>query len=217
MDKDDSLKHRLAERLARELADAALGRELASIIAQDALCWQPPEIAPDRVRAIFAFTFGNRMLANGNRTPGPVNEKLADCAAALHAVCGAPVFARWEIAEALAGRVPATTIFPGRDARGEPVYLGTAAVVADITARIGAPAALGPVGVIAFRDHLFRAVSTSRRAGFDAFAPADLRMPAEYDPGSGQRWCRSRMAYLLHDLMLRFAERRAAIVGAGWS
>ncbi len=35
-------------------------------------------------------------------------------------------------------------------------------------------------------------------------------------PNSGQAWCRCRLAYLLHDIMLRVAERRAEFVGAGW-
>ena len=128
---------RLAEHLERELGDKALARQLAAMLEQDALSWRPPEIAPDQVRTIFAFTFGNRIEANGNRVPGPVNERLAHCAARLHRRCGAPIFAQWEVAAALQDHMPAdaiTAIYPRRDARGEPVYLGTAAVVAEIAA-----------------------------------------------------------------------------------
>jgi hypothetical protein len=39
-------------------------------------------------------------------------------------------------------------------------------------------------------------------------------MPTAYDPQSGQPWCRSRAAYLLHDIMIRVTERRAALVQA---
>lgn len=209
----------LARQLAAELGEPALARELAVILAEDALLWRAPEILPMRVRAIFGFTFGNRMLANGNRMPGPVNELLAERVLMLRQHTAAPVFAQWEVAEALAGRVPAaalTVINPGRDARGEPVYLGTAQVMTEIAARIGTPEGLGPVAVVAFSDHLHRAVMTARRAGFDAHAPAGLAMPADYDPESGQAWCRSRLAYLLHDIMIRISERRAAVVGSGW-
>jgi hypothetical protein len=59
-------------------------------------------------------------------------------------------------------------------------------------------------------------VATARRLGFDAHAPDDLAMPCDYDPQSGQAWCRSRLAYLLHDMMIRLTERRAVAVGAGW-
>ncbi len=219
MTQDDPLNDRLAARLASQLHDAAMARELASILMQDALSWRPPEAAPERVRVILAFTFGNRILPNGNREPGPVNEALADCALELHRVSGAPVFAQWEVAEALHGRISPdalTPIFPSRDARGEPVYVGTAAVVAEIAARIGDPSTVGLVGVVAFADHLFRAVATARRAGFDAWAAAGMTMPGDYDPNSGQAWCRSRLAYLLHDIMLRVADRRAGLVGAGF-
>lgn len=90
------------------------------------------------------------------------------------------------------------------------MYLSTGGVVEEI-ARYGAE---GPVGVVAFADHLYRAVATSRRCGFDAYAPEGVAMPSTYDPDSGQPWCRDRMAYLLHDIMIRATERRAEIIQA---
>ncbi len=109
-----------------------------------------------------------------------------------------------------------TPIYPRRDARGEPVYLGTAMVATEIAARLGPPDTIGPIGVVAFADHQQRAVMAAQRLGFDARAPAGLPMPNQYDPQSGQAWCRSRLGYLLHDIMLRVADRRAAIVGSSW-
>lgn len=200
--------------LAAELGDFETARQLAGFLAEDGLAWRAPLIAPDRVRSIFAFTFGNRMLPNGNREPGPVNEALAEVALRLHRAGGAPVFAQWEIAAAIGDRIPPdklTAIYPGRDERAEPVYLSTGGVVEEI-ARLGAE---GPVGVVAFADHLYRAVTTSRRFGFDAYAPAGVAMPAAYDPLSGQPWCRSRIAYLLHDIMIRVTERRTEMIRAG--
>jgi hypothetical protein len=41
-------------------------------------------------------------------------------------------------------------------------------------------------------------------------------MPAQYDAQSGQAWCRSRIGYLLHDIMVRITERRTAVVGSRW-
>jgi hypothetical protein len=199
----------LAAHLAGELGDAETARLLAEIVRDDALAWRAPVIAPQRIRSIFAFTFGNRMLENGNREPGPVNEALADIAVALHRATGAPIFAQWEIAAAIGGRAaPVTAIYPGRDERAEPVYLSTGGVAEEI-ARLGAE---GPVGVVAFADHLYRAVTTARRHGFDAYALEGIAMPAAYDLQSGQPWCRSRAAYLLHDIMIRVTERRADLV-----
>ena len=215
----DTLGDRMAAHLAGELGDRPAAEALARLLADDALSWRAPEIAPQQIATILAFTFGNRMLANGNRVPGPVNEMLAELVCLLHRQTAAPVFAQWEIAEAVAGRIPPaalTAIYPGRDARGEPVYLGTAQVVAEIAAWTGAPKEAEPVVVVAFADHLHRAVITARRAGFHAHAPAGVAMPAAYDSDSGQAWCRSRLAYLLHDIMIRISERRAAVVGSGW-
>ena len=213
-----SLAADLETHLLRELGDAATARELAAILWEEALSWRAPVIAPERITAVLAFTFGNRMLANGNREPGPVNLAIADVAASLQRRTGARVFAQWEVAAALNGRVPdvlLTAINPGRDARGEPVYLSTSGVLEEI-ARLAAPQSLGCVGVVAFADHLHRCVVSARRLGFDAHAPDGIAMPDTYDKESGQAWCRDRIAYLLHDIMIRVTERRAAVVGAMW-
>jgi hypothetical protein len=204
----------MKKRLAAELGDAHLAERLAEIIEVDALCWKPPAIAPNNIQTIIGFTFGNRMARNGNREPGPVNEALAALAARLSQEAGARLIAQWEVAEAAAPLLPpnaVTSIFPRRDERDEPVYLGTTDVLEDI-ARQWPPESLGCIGIIAFSDHAFRCVAAARRLGFDAYVPAGYALPTEYDPQSGQAWCRSRLAYLLHDVMLRVSDRRAAIL-----
>ncbi len=213
-----TLQAELETHLQRELGDAATAQTLAAILLEETLSWRAPAIAPERIATVFAFTFGNRMLPNGNREPGPVNQALADVVATLHQRTRARVFAQWEVAAALAGRVPdalVTAINPGRDARGEPVYLSTSGVLEELARRVE-PQSLGCVGVVAFADHLYRCVATARRLGFDAHAPAGVAMPDVYDPQSGQAWCRDRLAYLLHDVMIRITERRAAVVGTMW-
>jgi hypothetical protein len=205
---------RITARLAAELGDEDLARQLAEIVEADALSWTAPVIAPERVQTILAFTFGNRMAPNGNREPGAVNEALARVAARLAEETGAPLIAQWEVAEPAAALLPpgrVTAIHPRRDERGEPVYLSTGGVIAEIAQRFP-PASLGVVAVVAFADHMHRCVATARRFGFNAHAPAGQAMPAEYDPLSGQAWCRSRLLYLVHDVMLRITERRAAML-----
>ncbi len=211
-----SMRAMLTAHLARELGDPAIGAELAAILEEEALGWTAPTVPVGRIRHIFGFTFGNRMAPNANRVPGPVNEALADVACALHAATAAPILAQWEVAEAAAASLPegvVTPIFPGRDERGEPVYLSTGGVLEEI-ARGRDPASFGVVGVVAFADHMARCVTTARRLGFDAYAPEGIAMPAEYDTLSGQAWCRDRLAYLLHDLMIRMTERRALAIAA---
>src|SRR5579859_115523 len=209
-----SASEQIRERIAAELGDAQLAQRLAEIIEVDALCWRPPAIAPNKIQTIIGFTFGNRMAPNGNREPGPVNQALAALAARLSQEADARLIAQWEVAEAAASLLPpeaVISIFPRRDERDEPVYLGTTAVLEDI-ARRWPPESLGCIGVIAFSDHAFRCVETARRLGFDAYVPAGYALPTEYDPQSGQAWCRNRLAYLLHDVMLRVSDRRAAIL-----
>jgi hypothetical protein len=204
-------------RLANELGDRATARALALALHEDALSWRPPEIDPGRIETIIAFTFGNRMLPNGNRAPGPVNEALADVAVQLHRQRGARIYAQWEVAEAIGPRVPpeqVTPIYPGRDERAEPVYLSTSGVVSAVVAMQAERRAFGVVGVVGFADHLWRCVTTVRQFGLDGYAPQGIEMPREYDPRSGQPWCRSRLAYLMHDIMIRASERRGHLMGS---
>ncbi len=203
----------LAAFLGAELGDADLAGSMARVLAEDVLTFRAPERPLAGASLILGFTFGNRMLPSGNRTPGPVNQALARIAAALSRETGAPVVAQWEVAEALPSGIPATAIYPSRDARGEPLYLGTQQTANEMHRLRGTS---GPVLVVAFADHLRRAVTAARRSGFEAWAPAGVTMPSDYDPDSGQPWCRTRRAYVLHDLMLRLAELRDQAAGAPW-
>jgi hypothetical protein len=207
------LRDLVAKHLISELGNTKLATELAAILFDEVLTYRAPEHSLTGVSLILAFTFGSRVLPNGNRIPGPVNEELAGVARELYAQTGAPIVAQWEVAEAIGTTAPVTAIYPRRDARGEALYLGTQATVAEMF-RL-APAS-EPVLVVAFADHMRRAVMSARAVGFDAYAPANVALPSEYDAQSSQAWCRSRIGYLLHDLMLRLADRRAVVVGAPW-
>lgn len=197
--------------LTHELGDGGIAHELANALHEDVLSWRAPEIDATKIDTILAFTFGNRLLPNGNRSPGPVNEALADLVSRLHRETGAPVYAQWEVAEAVGTRMPAnmlTAIFPDRDERAEPVYLTTSDVVSAVVKGAADRHSFGVVGIVGFADHLWRCVATARRFGLDAYAPSGYAMPCEYDARSGQPWCRSRLPYLMHDIMIRASERR---------
>jgi hypothetical protein len=61
----------LQAHFSQELGDVPLAREFADIVISDVLQWRPPIVAPADVQTIVAYTFGNRIDANGNRSPGP--------------------------------------------------------------------------------------------------------------------------------------------------
>jgi hypothetical protein len=208
----------IAGHLSGELGAHPPAAAIAQMFGEDILSWRPPEVPPAQIATILGFTFGNRMQPNGNREPGPVNEALADIVVRLHRETGASVYAQWEVAEAVGDRLPQeklVAIYPERDERAEPQYRSTAGVVDEIARRTGDPEALGTVGIVAFADHAWRCVATARRRGFAAMMPAGYPMPAEYDPLSGQPWCRSRLAYLFHDIAIRAVERRDALIRQG--
>ena len=210
-----TLLDEIASHLAAELAEAPDATAIARLLGEEALSWRPPEIAPAKITTILAFTFGNRMQPNGNRTPGPVNEALGDIVVRLHRATGAPVYAQWEVAEAARRGIRIDRLFaiyPSRDERSEARYLSTTGVIEEVVRQTGGPAALGAVGVVAFADHAWRCVATAQRFGLAAGVPAGYEMPRQYDALSGQPWCRSRLAYLFHDIAIRAAERRDRLI-----
>ena len=218
MDANWSGREALVALLTLELGDPAEARAFAEIVVSDVLQWKPPTVSPKEVQTIVAYTFGNRFEANGNRSPGPVNAALAEVAVRLHEETGAPLYAQWEVAEAIGARIPSrrlVSITPLRDARAEPVYLSTGGVAAAIVRHAGDPKRLGKVAVIGFADHIKRCIDTTCRAGLDAAAPAGYAMPTTYDADSGQPWTRSRLVYLLHDVMCRIEDRRNQLIAKG--
>jgi hypothetical protein len=137
----------LADHLEAELGDAAIARAFAAALVEDALSWQAPTVPPEKARTIIGFTFGNRMLPNGNREPGPANAALADVAVRLHEATGARVWAQWEVAEAIGGRLPdavVEAIYPIQDGQAEPRYLSTGGVVEAVLARAARRSAPSP-------------------------------------------------------------------------
>ena len=154
-----------------------------------------------------AYGFGNRLDADGNPSPGPMNEQLADVVAGLLATRPVRTFAQWEIADTLAAmgvQGDITSIAPAVVEDGTTTYLSTAGVAAKVVELAGGDAAsLGTVGVVAWYDHEVRCIQTSNAAGMTAYAPAGVELPRMYDVLSGQEWTRSRAAYVLQDLKAR--------------
>lgn len=205
---NSTISHKTAieEYLANELDDAIIAKELATILVENILAWKAPTIAPEQITTIIAFAFGNRTLPTGNRLPGPMNEALADLVVQLYEKTNAPVYAQWEIAEAIGDRIASEKLIvinPILDAQANVVYLSTAGVASTIIKQVGDPQTLGKVAVVAFHDHLYRCVKISRDAGIDAYAPEGYTMPNKYDAHSGQPWTRNRLTYLVADIKAR--------------
>lgn len=196
----------LYRHLTTELHDPSIAQELTSILMDDILNWKAPTIAISHIDSIVAYAFGNRILPNGNRVPGPMNEALADLVIQLYEQTHAFVYAQWEIAEVIGDRIPAekiAVINPTLDAQANVVYLSTAGVAAAVIKQCGDPQKLGTVAVVAFNDHLYRCIKMSRQSGIDAYAPLGYSMPNVYDPNSGQPWTRNRLTYVMTDIHAR--------------
>lgn len=219
------LQDQLAAILAAQLGDKALAGRMAAHLLEAGANWRPPTVPMAEADSIIAYAFGNRPrqgptppndapLMDRLDEPGPVNAALARAVADLHAIRPARIFAQWEVAHFLNtrhGLTDAVSIAPVLNPAGQVIYLSTDGVASAALAAGGGD--LGKVIVVAHRDHAKRCVKVSRAAGMDAFVAADIPLPADYDPQSGQAWTRSREVYLLHDLAAQFMGLRSEAIG----
>ncbi|KVC55519.1 hypothetical protein WS58_29980 [Burkholderia pseudomultivorans] len=214
---DAALSAQMSAKLNAQLGDAATVDAVMPAMIDVGFSWDLPTIAAAQAGAIVAYSFGNRPnAASGNTSstggnqaalpdPGPVNEALADAVHAIYRLKPVKVYAQWEIARFLVskygmGTDVLTSIEPQIASDGTIVYLSTAGVAAAAVSRAGGAAAMGKVAVVGHRDHAKRCIQTSRQAGMQAAAAAEVPLPTLYDPQSGQPWTRNRNLYLVHDM-----------------
>ena len=172
---------------------------------------RPPTRPARDLSYVIAFSFGNRIPPGLDAKrhvgePGPVNEQLAAIVVTVVGDRAIPIYAQTEIAEVLSARYAMSEVIeigPNRAADGTLIYLSTSGVAWKVAELRGASKATGSAGVVAFADHLWRAVYTARNHGLDAYALDSPRMPSSYDRRSGQPWTRSRARYLPVDLVTR--------------
>ncbi|MFT4111926.1 hypothetical protein [Silvibacterium sp.] len=214
---DTELVSRMRQKLAQELGDASVAAELAPSIFDVGFEWTPPMRPAKELRAVVAYSFGNRLTSDpkAQPEPGPVNEALAEAVVRVRALMapGTPVYAQWEIAHFLVvkhGLKDVVSIEPVVAPDGTVTYLSTDGVAEAVVKKAGGVTALGPVTVIGHRDHAKRCVLTSRARGMDAWVAKEVPLPVEYDAESGQAWTRRRDLYLLHDMAAQMMMLRAA-------
>jgi len=200
----------LEQLIAAKLATAPSAHDIAGIFTTMLLERQPPTRPASALDLVIAFSFGNRVAADGTTYsgPGPVNAELATVVEQVMGKVrpGTPVYVQWEIAQVLTSRgvTGFTTIDEQTGANGQIVYLSTDGVAtAALTDFAATGAKSGTAGVIGHHDHVGRCALTvdshASTSGVTAYAPRGIAMPADYDPDSGQVWTRSAELYLIAD------------------
>ena len=215
------LKIRIAEYLRAQGIDGEgsitgerLSDEMAEVVLHDCLDWVPAgvEESEQQFDFLIGFAFGHRFHRNGNRSPGPINRRLAELLKTkydAHDPGNRPqVWAQWEIAEYLKGtnveiEGNLNPVYPDISARFDNVsYASTVTVTKKIRSTLEAgdkPTAL----VVAHPDHSRRCLRIVEGFDFKAHALDHMGEAIEdwYDGESGQMWTRSRRLYLLHDML----------------
>jgi len=66
----------------------------------------------------------------------------------------------------------------------------------------------GRILIVAHRDHVPRCVGIAHQLGVKKAFAAAVPLPTQYDRRSAQAWTRSRLAYLLHDILCQLEAYR---------
>ncbi|MGF1702017.1 hypothetical protein L4D09_17145 [Photobacterium makurazakiensis] len=206
---DAELQDAMTKKLEVQLEDKAVAAYAAEFLMDNILTWKGEELPLNEADSILAYAFGNRVLENGNQIPGPMNEALADTVVEIYEQTGKPVYAQWEIAQSIGDRIPAehlTSINPHIAADGSLTYLSTNGVAIEAVKMSGGD--LGKTVVVGFYEHSLRTITTSQRMGIDAYAPAGIELPHQYDEQSGQAWTRDAKTFVMHEISNRAANER---------
>ena len=183
--------------------------------------WELQESSPEALAsadAVMAFAFGFGPALEGVQHPtgqydpllyhpGKTNEALADVIGP-YAEKGLPVFAQWEVAEALRARQKAELCHCV--ARPDKEYLGTSGVVRQFLSEgLGKYKA---VILVAHRHHAFRCQRIAAKVFAAEEGTADIRilipsLPDVYDPDSVQPWTRSLEDWVRYEVGNRFHNR----------
>lgn len=204
-------------KLATELDDDVLAKQVSEMIYDICLIAQPKECPVNEVDSILALAFGNRPNAKSGNSilpgeqeeladPGPTNEQLADAVYKLYSQRPVSIYAQWEIARFLTSKYQLTNVVsiePIFTPGGKIEYLSTLGVMQQVVIKAKGAANLGTCAVIGHHDHVRRCVMTAESCGIRAFKPEGITLPTEYDPESGQAWTRSRALYVPVDLAAR--------------
>lgn len=207
------LQENIAEYLDRQGLDE-ISKEMAEIIDEDVLTWKIENRGdPKETDTIFAFSFGFRLDENGARKPGPINKQLADKVVEYYNEKPRPVYVQWSIYEALDGRIDENDlipIYPETDPEKSITrHLSTKGVLKKIIEKLRPrePKDIGPVLIIAHRDHLVRCVRMVEGMGFTGVTIQN-EMPGGYDQKSAQIWTTDRKTYIVSDIISRLATYR---------
>jgi hypothetical protein len=210
---DAELQDAMTKKLEVQLEDKAVAAYTAEFLMNNLLTWKGEELPLKEVDSILAYAFGNRVLPNGNQIPGPMNEALADTVVEIYKQTGKPVYAQWEIAQSIGNRIPAkhlTSINPHIAADGSLTYLSTNGVAREAVKMSGGD--LGKTVVVGFYEHSLRTINTSKRMGIDAYAPAGIELPHDYDEQSGQGWTRDAKTFVMHEVRNRGTNERTRLI-----
>ncbi|MCG9648973.1 hypothetical protein L1D24_10375 [Vibrio brasiliensis] len=210
---DAELQNAMAKKLEVQLENKEAAEYTAEFIMNNLLTWKGEELPLDQADSILAYAFGNRLLENGNQIPGPMNEALADTVVEIYQQTGKPVYAQWEIAQSIGDRIPTKdlhSINPIIAKDGSLTYLSTIGVAETAVELSGGN--LGKTVVVGFYEHSLRTINTSKDFGIDAYAPAGIELPHDYDAQSGQAWTRDVKTFIMHEVRNRGTNERTRLI-----
>ena len=216
---DAELERQMLSKLTTELNDATLAKTETQYLMSTLFNWVAPTIETKSIQTIVAYSFGYRASLDPLAMPeaGPINEQIADAVYILYQMTQAPIYAQWEVATVLKAKyhLDSTKVITV----GTPKVTSTGVTVATldevisaILLKAGSAKALGHVAVVTHRDQQALAVDISKAKGLQAAAPADIKMPMEYDVLCLPKNNRKRNWYILTSVATRLGMLRMQLI-----
>ncbi|KPJ55327.1 hypothetical protein AMJ47_00430 [Parcubacteria bacterium DG_72] len=188
------IKILIKEILIEQGIPSDVSKKLSTIIDECTLKWKPVnDVELKKARSIIVFSFDFVLAPNGNKTPGPINEKLAEQTQRLYAEIKKPVFAQWEVAELLKGKIPNSllnAIYPDINLKAGGLVKHFSSQ--DVLKKALKKGLANPILVIAHYYHLRRCMNLLRYNDFKVTSDPDS-MPKEFNPESGIAWTKGSL------------------------
>lgn len=152
------------------------------------------------IKYVAALSFGYRIRTKRKLVvPGPTNNRLAEIAIKIGQEFNVPIFAQWEIADAIEATRRKVDLIRIDKQRSDGKYLETGEVLHHIKAYVKKQPNLTQGLVVAHANHVDRVIAQADKIKLNLMPYTNL--PRSFDRKDAQWWVRNRLLWALRETL----------------